>query len=240
VKIKHFSKSTSTSIIGLGIILMFSFVHLPIAYTAEIASPGSIIKESSQILLITNDYHSSVAVKVYAIGKKNGKWKEDWQSFNGVIGKKGFAEPGEKREGDGRTPSGIFSLHRTFGYAATTKTKMPYRQVLADDLWIDDINAADYNLWVKKNETRAVSYEKMKREDDLYKYGIVIEYNTGPIIKGHGSAIFLHIWRGQNVATEGCVAVSEDDILRIMRWLDPEAKPLIIMGTKFNKERFLE
>ena len=109
---------------------------------------------------------------------------------------------------------------------------MPYRQALDDDLWVDDPHADDYNRWVKKTETRAASFERMRRDDNLYKYGIVIEYNTSPVIKGNGSAIFLHIWKGESVLTAGCVAVSEEDIIKILDWLDPAASPLIITGIK--------
>ena len=82
----------------------------------------------------------------------------------------------------------------------------------------------------KKAETQAKSYEKMRRDDNLYKYGIVIEYNTNPVIKGYGSAIFFHVWGGENITTEGCVAVSEENIIKILEWLNPKAEPLIIMG----------
>ncbi|MFZ3156649.1 MAG: L,D-transpeptidase family protein, partial [Smithella sp.] len=86
-------------------------------------------------------------------------------------------------------------------------------------------------------ETRSTSYEIMKRDDNLYKYGIVIEYNTGPIIKGNGSAIFLHIWKGAGTTSAGCVAVSEEDIIKILGWLDPAASPLIITGIgNYDKE----
>lgn len=80
----------------------------------------------------------------------------------------------------------------------------------------------------------------MKRDDNLYKYGVIIEYNTSPVIKGLGSAIFIHVWRGNSAATEGCVAVSEEDIIRILGWLDPRAKPLIIMGTEDMMERLIQ
>lgn len=195
--------------------------------------------KSSQILLVTNNSPSSSAVKIYALEKRGDKWNKARESFNGVIGKNGFARPGEKREGDGKTPSGIFTLGLTFGYAESVKTKMPYRQALTDDLWIDDVHAVDYNRWVKQADTKAVSYEKMRRDDDLYKYGIVIEYNTNPVIKGLGSAIFLHIWRAENIGTEGCVAVAEEEIIRILGWLDPRALPLIIMGTENILERLI-
>jgi len=190
------------------------------------------ISESSQALVVTNDHPSSSIVNIYALGKKDNKWEKVGDVIDGVIGKNGFANPDEKREGDGKSPSGIFPLRMAFGYDKFIRTKLPYRQTLPDDLWIDDVNATDYNRWVKKDDTKAVSYEKMKRDDNLYKYGIVIEYNTDPVIKGHGSAIFLHVWGGKNISTEGCVAVSEENIVRILDWLDPQALPLIIMGTE--------
>jgi L,D-peptidoglycan transpeptidase YkuD (ErfK/YbiS/YcfS/YnhG family) len=120
----------------------------------------------------------------------------------------------------------------TFGYDVTIGTQMPYRQALDDDVWVDDPNSGDYNRWVKKLETHAASYETMKREDNLYKYGVVIEYNTDPVIKGNGSAIFLHIRKGEGIPTAGCVAVSEEDIIKILGWLDPAAAPLIITGIR--------
>jgi L,D-peptidoglycan transpeptidase YkuD (ErfK/YbiS/YcfS/YnhG family) len=162
--------------------------------------------------------------------KRGDKWQMAFEPFNAVIGRNGLAAAGEKREGDGKTPSGLYPLKMTFGYDATIRTKMPYRHALDDDVWVDDPQADDYNRWVKKSETRAASYELMKRDDNLYKYGIVIEYNTSPVIKGNGSAIFLHIWKGESVPTAGCVAVSEENILKILQWLDPAASPLIIMG----------
>jgi L,D-peptidoglycan transpeptidase YkuD (ErfK/YbiS/YcfS/YnhG family) len=189
--------------------------------------------QSTQIIIVGERIGlSSSRYFVYTVEKKHDHWKWVSGPIEATIGKNGFALPGEKREGDGRTPSGIFSLKRTFGYDKTVKTKMPYRQATEEDLWVDDPNAPDYNQWVKQAETGAASYEKMKREDLQYKYGIVIEYNTDPVIKGHGSAIFFHVWKGKDSPTAGCVAVSEEDIIKILGWLDPNAFPLIIMGIK--------
>ena len=194
-----------------------------------LASQENKIGKSAQIILVVdNSSFFSTKTNVYTMKKHGDKWKMVFEPFNAVIGRNGFAVAGEKREGDGKTPSGIYPLKMTFGYDESIKTKMPYRQVLADDLWVDDPNADDYNRLVKKTETRAASYEKMRRDDNLYKYGIIIEYNTDPIIKGNGSAIFLHIWTGESVPTAGCVAVSEEDIIKILGWLDLAASPLII------------
>ncbi len=207
----------------------------------HLSSLERIAPESKQVLLVTDDKFLFFSrIRVYALEKIGAKWQKALPMFRAVIGKNGFAPPDEKREGDGRSPSGIYSLNMTFGYQESMPTKMPYRQALADDLWVDDVNAVDYNRWVKKYYTQAASYEKMKRDDNLYKYGIVIEYNTEPVIKGYGSAIFFHIWRGENIPTAGCVAVAEDDIIQILRWLDPQAKPRIIMGNEVTIERLMQ
>ena len=111
-------------------------------------------------------------------------------------------------------------------------TRLSYRQAGDDDIWVDDGNSPDYNRWVRKGETSATSFEKVKLNDDRYKYGIVIEYNTDPVVKGAGSAIFIHVRRGENMPTLGCVALSESDILQVLGWLEPKAKPLAILGTR--------
>ncbi len=194
--------------------------------------PAKMIGESSQILLVRNMNPVLADVQVLALEKRDGRWQSTFAPMEGVIGRNGFALPGEKREGDGRTPSGIFPLGTVFGYEPSFPTRMPYRQATVDDLWIDDVHADDYNRWVKRGATRASSFERMRREDDLYKYGIVVEYNTNPVIKGLGSAIFFHLWKGREKPTEGCIALSEEDLIRVIRWLDPAARPLVIMGTK--------
>ena len=106
---------------------------------------------------------------------------------------------------------------------------MPYRPMTPHDVWVDDPASPDYNRLKKRGETAARSFEDMVLPDDRYKYGIVIEYNTNPVIPGHGSAIFLHIWKNNTTPTAGCVAISEENILKLIRWLDPAKKPLIVI-----------
>ncbi|MBI3618052.1 MAG: L,D-transpeptidase family protein, partial [Candidatus Omnitrophica bacterium] len=74
-----------------------------------------------------------------------------------------------------------------------------------------------------------VSHEVLRRSDGLYKYAVVIEYNTDPAIPGMGSAIFLHVWRGANKPTAGCVAMAEIDLLRLLQWLDARQNPVILL-----------
>jgi L,D-peptidoglycan transpeptidase YkuD (ErfK/YbiS/YcfS/YnhG family) len=215
------------------ILLCLGACVCPSRYSAAtvLEIPESVVGEGTQALLVMEEgFWFSTINKVYAAQKHGDKWMMAFEPFSAVVGRSGFASSGKKREGDGRTPSGMYRLGHTFGYAESVNTKMPYRQALADDLWVDDPEAPDYNQWVKQSETSAASYEKMKRDDDQYKYGVVIKYNTDPVIKGHGSAIFFHVWAGAWSTTAGCVAVSEEDIKKILNWLDPAAKPVILIN----------
>lgn len=157
-------------------------------------------------------------------------------TFDAVIGRSGFAELGKKKEGDGHTPMGIYTLERAFGYHPKKEVNIifPYAQVTKNDIWVDDPRSPQYNMWIKKKPL-ANSFEKLKRDDDLYEYALVVEYNTEPlIIPGNGSAIFLHVWRGPDAPTAGCVAVSKEDMIKIFRWIDYRKNPRIALGCCFS------
>ncbi len=70
----------------------------------------------------------------------------------------------------------------------------------------------------------------MRRDDDLYKYGIVIEYNTDPGHQRLRQRDFFSCLGRCESTTAGCVAVSEEDILKILAWLNPEANPVILIN----------
>jgi L,D-peptidoglycan transpeptidase YkuD (ErfK/YbiS/YcfS/YnhG family) len=186
--------------------------------------------ETSQALVVVSKAAEHPAATVYLIEREDGGWLSVLSSFDAVVGRNGFAADGEKREGDGKTPSGIFPLTRTFGYAASIPTRMPYRQISGDDIWVDDPASSDYNRWMKKGQTAAASFEEMLRSDGLYRCGAVIEYNTRPVVQGMGSAIFLHIWKGKGTGTAGCVAMEEAMLVWLLARLDPARNPVAVMG----------
>jgi L,D-peptidoglycan transpeptidase YkuD (ErfK/YbiS/YcfS/YnhG family) len=170
--------------------------------------------------------------------EKHGEnWRQVLGPFRAVAGRNGFAPPGEKREGDGKTPSGIFAVEHAFGEARQASTALAYRQIRDDDIWVDDPLSADYNRWTKKGETGARTAEEMKRHDNLYRYGIVIGYNRNPVVKGLGSAIFLHVWQGCDVPTSGCVALAEKDVIAILTRLDPSRQPLSLCGSITSEKK---
>ncbi len=186
--------------------------------------------ESRQVILTIGNASSFSSARIYLFHRDQRGWNAFYRPVDAVVGRNGFAPPYEKREGDGKTPSGVYPLESAFGYAPAIQTNMTYRQATADDVWIDDVNAVDYNTWTKKGETRAASFEEMRRDDGLYKYGIVIGYNRNPVVKGKGSAIFFHVWKGPGEPTAGCIGMAEADIVAILNWLNPSQKPIVIMG----------
>lgn len=188
--------------------------------------------QTSQVILVEDAVSRIDDALVASFHKAGTSWNEAMVPALAKIGRNGLALPGEKREGDGKTPQGIYPVGFAFGYGPNIHARIPYRQMTPDDVWVDDPESPDYNRLVKRNSTRARSFEDMVLADHRYKYGLVIAYNMDPVIPGIGSAIFMHVWYDAKTPTSGCIAMSEQDILRILRWLDPEKKPLIIIGMK--------
>lgn len=170
----------------------------------------------------------SIVALVSGWKREDARWHLVSDPMTAVIGRNGLAPMGEKREGDGRTPSGVFALRRGFGYDQGVQTGLDYRPVSEKDFWIDAPNSLFYNQWVT-GDVPEVSHEVLRRQDDLYKYAIVIEYNTDPVIPGMGSAIFMHVWRGAGQPTAGCVAMPEADLLRLLQWLDMRQNPIVLL-----------
>lgn len=186
--------------------------------------------DAEQALLVRRNDQIPTHVEVSAWTRDGQRWSQALATLPGVIGRKGFADVGKKREGDGKTPSGVFRLRRAFGYDAALKTGLEYRQATDDDFWVDDPKSPQYNLWVH-GTPQAASFELMKRHDEAYQSGAVVEYNTDPVVPGLGSAIFLHIWGGRDSTTAGCVALSKSDVLTLLGWLDRAKNPVIILGS---------
>lgn len=189
------------------------------------------ISTSEQLMLVTNNSIHSKDVIIETFEKMNGHWMIKFAEIQGTIGGNGFSPFHLKREGDNTSPTGIFELGPVFGYAEHVSTSMEYRQATDHDFWIDDPKSDDYNKWVTSETPPAVSHERMKLKSDLYKLGVVVQYNTKQVVKGNGSAIFVHIQRKPGSPTAGCVAMSESNLESIIQWLRPDRKPLIIMGT---------
>ncbi len=127
-----------------------------------------------------------------------------------------------KREGDGATPAGRFRLLGCFYRAdrgPKPHTGAPLAQIRPSDGWCDDPRDRRYNRPVTR--PYPASHEAMWRDDHLYDVVVDISWNRGPIRKGRGSAIFLHLANPGFAPTEGCVAVPPAMARRLLERIGP-------------------
>ncbi len=138
------------------------------------------------------------------------------RSYRCAVGRGGVAA--NKEEGDGVTPAGTFAL-REVRYRPdrieALSTALPSSPLSPNDGWCDDPADAEYNRRV--TVPYAKSAESLWRDDHLYDLIVVIGYNDDPPVSGKGSAIFMHVAREGYSPTAGCIALSKDDLLAIVR-----------------------
>jgi L,D-peptidoglycan transpeptidase YkuD (ErfK/YbiS/YcfS/YnhG family) len=179
------------------------------------------------VVLVPNSHSSEGTLIV--LERHTRQWDPVLNPIDVAIGRNGLAELEAKREGDGKTPSGLYMLESAFGYEREIETKMPYRQVDSDDIWVDDPESPDYNQWTRRGQTKARSFEEMRRNDGLYHYALITAYNRHPVFAGKGSAIFLHIRQQEGRPTAGCIAMAESALVSLLEWLNPEFNPVILV-----------
>jgi L,D-peptidoglycan transpeptidase YkuD (ErfK/YbiS/YcfS/YnhG family) len=140
-------------------------------------------------------------------------------SYPCALGRSGVTT--DKKEGDGATPAGTFPLRRVFFRAEQLdwpQTKLPVAPIDPNDGWCDAPQSPSYNQLVRMHFPDSAEY--LWRDDHVYDLIVVIGYNDAPVVPGKGSAIFMHIAQPDYAPTEGCVALSRDDLVRIVNQLD--------------------
>jgi L,D-peptidoglycan transpeptidase YkuD (ErfK/YbiS/YcfS/YnhG family) len=132
-----------------------------------------------------------------------------------------------KREGDGCTPAGVFTLGPAFGSESRPPSlKMPYLLCTEQHWGVDDPQSAHYNQIVDTRQTPVdwQGAESMIPRSGCYRLGAVLGHNPQRV-PGLGSLIFLHIRLGEKVPTSGCTALSAPDLQKLLSWLDPAQCP---------------
>ena len=149
-----------------------------------------------------------------------------------------------KREGDGKSPAGVFRLSSAFGYSTSQemgKLAIPYTHVTDDLECVDDVSSAYYNRIVLRREVGAVDWqssEQMLMDGIWYEKGIVVDHNSSPVRKGAGSCIFLHNWAGPENTTAGCTAMAPSALTEIVYWIDSEKNPILVQLTERMYEEY--
>jgi L,D-peptidoglycan transpeptidase YkuD (ErfK/YbiS/YcfS/YnhG family) len=157
-------------------------------------------------------------------------WRRVAGPWQARLGRSGLSA--HKREGDGATPTGTYRFGATvYGIAPNPGVRFRYHRLRCGDWWDEDAASSTYNTFRHVACGATPSFgggsEALWRIAPQYRYFAVIEYNSRPVVPGRGSAIFLHVAVG---ATAGCVSLPEGELVQLLRWLRPAARPLIRLG----------
>lgn len=209
---------------------------------------------SRQCLLGLTEGWDSSTVTLRLFEKTGSEWKQIGEEWKGRLGKSGLVwglglnpvpeGAGIKREGDWRTPAGVFKIGGAWGYAADTARhpNMPYNQITSRDLWVEDPASPLYNQHVRLKAEPTTSWEKkqqMKQDDPAHALKLFIAHNAAPEIRpGAGSSIFFHIWRGDGTKpTAGCTTMSGQNLRSLIAAIDPAKHPLYVILPRAEYEQ---
>lgn len=212
-------------------------------------------RSSSQCIVGIAEGWDSSHVTLSFYEKRNGRWQQSGGSWKGRLGKSGLVwglgispnPPGArvKREGDWRSPAGVFTLGGVWGYERDIRRSpdLYYKQVTSRDLWIEDPASPQYNHNVVLTHEPASAWEKkqqMKQTDPAHALKLFISHNAPPHVKsGLGSSIFFHIWRaGGGKPTAGCTTMDEAQLRSLIARIDPKRKPLYVLLTKEDYAKY--
>ncbi len=183
------------------------------------AGDYSFAKNTSQII----DVKASGSTGTLTLYNKNGNTFTKKLSTSCYVGENGIASPANKKEGDKKTPTGVYTLGQAFGIASDPGCTRDYLKLNSNYYWVNDSTSKYYNQLVDITKTGLAwkSAEHLINYTTAYKYAIAIDYNTS-CTPNKGSAYFLHCSRGK--PTAGCVAVSETNMVKILQSLKTDTR----------------
>jgi len=203
--------------------------------------------DKTQLVTVVTDDWNRFQAELRRYERSPGQaWKSVGAPADVVLGREGYgwgrglhgggAPAGRagpiKREGDGRSPAGVFEIGTAYGYDAEPKgVALPYVQATPELRCVDDPASRHYNRIVSTVNTVAdwQSAEHMRRQDELYAIAIVVEHNTRQTEPGAGSCIFIHVWRGPDSGMTGCTAMPFETLEAFANWLKPNATALVAL-----------
>ncbi len=212
-------------------------------------------KGRQMVLVVTPDWNAD-----HGALQRFVRGTEGWQPVGRVwpvtIGKSGAAwgiglqpAPADhhpvKREGDGRSPAGMFAIGEAFGYASKADTALTYAPMHADSYCVDVSGSPYYNRIVRasdvgkaavKGATEHMRLDLVNDGDQRYRLGFVIEHNPEQKPMA-GSCIFAHLWKKPGAPTVGCTAMAADRMQTLAGWLKPADHPVFVLLPREAFER---
>ncbi len=225
---------------------------IAISAFAQVKTPETLavkvpFEKSLQTVVVTTKAWSATVGIARIFERKNAKskWKLVGDEFPVVVGRSGLGLAKEftavdlgsyKTEGDGRAPAGLFPLTAAFGTATKPNAvELPYTKLEEFTECVDDTRSNFYNRIVNLMQVGNFDWkssEKMLAIGEEYGLGVFVAYNSFPVEKGRGSCIFMHVWKDQNTATDGCTAMERRNVERIVAWASPAKNPYLVQLTE--------
>ena len=225
------------------------------------------LAHSTQMIVVTTSDWSAVEGRLrrYERATVDEKWRPVGDPISIVVGRNGLgwgigliatddaqvrsgSDP-VKREGDGKSPAGVFALGTAFGYASDPLQglKVPYLNLTPSIECVDDPGSKHYNRIVDRSVVAPDwnSSEHMRDAGEAYRWGVVIDHNgtvtgdTNAPEPGGGSCVFLHIWHSHDEGTAGCTAMSQTELENLLTWLDPARKAVLVQLPQPAYERLI-
>lgn len=187
------------------------------------------LHRATRLVIITVPAMDSVKATMQTFARKSpaGSWERRTEPEAAVVGAAGigwgqtfasFAKKDEaiKREGDKRTPGGVFRLGPTFGFGIE-KINGHVQLLPGKSFCVEDPSSTQYGQIIERSKAKDAKRGEDMATFPLYKRGIVVNY---PALRGAraGSCIFLHVWGGDGVGTDGCVALPEARVAELQEW----------------------
>lgn len=195
---------------------------------------GHISASTSQVIVVSSAAWRSTTATLTVYSSNGHTWTRV-TSMPARLGYGGLVPASHRRQDTGTTPAGQFGITETFGRQVNPGTTMPFKQVTADDWWVEDRTSLFYNQMhsalaggFRVSASGFNSSEQLAAVGSQYDYVAVINFNRPNPVIGRGAGIFLHA-NGRGL-TLGCVSVELNRMRSIVKWLKPNAHPRIIIG----------
>ena len=204
-------------------------------------------ESSRQMLLVVGDGVDLITGKMIRFQRESesAPWVKTGEPILITLGRSGLAwgrglhtvapsHRPQKREGDGKSPAGVFTLGTAFGFEpldSLSSMKMPYFKIASGHEGVDDSKSVYYNQIVLRDTIENIDWSSAEVLSDYtvpYNYGIVVNHNVNPVRPGYGSQIFMHIWRAPGRPTAGCTAMEEPHLKALLDWLDDAQNPILV------------
>lgn len=200
----------------------FSWAADPAPLAPQHVATLKAARNAHQLILVGGQGGTDALLAFYE--KRGSAWELVFSTY-AYLGTNGL---GKQREGDGKTPVGVYPITMAFGLAPDPGCALGYTLLDETHYWVSDSNSPFYNRLVSTRETDNFSKEKSEHLTEYvraYPYALSIGYNAQGK-PGLGSATFLHC-ASDYPATGGGVAIPEDCMRRLLRAIRPGCKIVI-------------